>query len=79
MDAANNIPFDMNGNNSIDVEIVSWMASVTAPSFDDLGLASRFKLSIIGALTYSLHLIPSAFEVGDFRIQTSFASPASRT
>ena len=30
-------------------------------------------------LTYSLHLIPSVFEVGDSRIQTSLAFPASRT
>jgi len=29
-------------------------------------------------LTYSLHLIPAVFEVGDSRIQTSHAIPASR-
>jgi len=29
-------------------------------------------------LTYSHHLIPTVFEVGDSRIQTSHAIPASR-
>lgn len=29
-------------------------------------------------LTYSLHLIPTVFEVGDSRIQMSHAIPASR-